>query len=383
MKKLKVSIIINNYNYGRFLAESIESCLRQNYNGTETIVIDDGSTDDSRNIILRYAQKIKPVFKENGGQASCFNAGLNICSGDIVIFLDADDYLADHCVHEVVQIFRDNPGLIKVHWPLVQVNSNGSPTGKIVPTKKLIEGNLRQQVILKGPAHAGGPPHSPPTSGNAWSKALLEQIFPIPESAFRYGADDYLFVLAPLLGEIKSIQQPLGYYRVHGENDTLKSDYIHSFAARFENCCNVLGEFLDKEGVSVDASSWPRDHWYHQVWEDMNVLINTIPEHEPFILIDDDHWQAGNALMGRRRLHLTGQNDHYWGPPANDQDAIHELERNRTDKKANYVVFTWPSFWWLDHYKHFREHLDIHYPRLLSNDRLIIYQLNDKNGHGE
>src|SRR5688572_29854944 len=89
-----VSVIVNNYNYGRFLAQAIDSALSQDYPRLEVIVVDDGSTDDSREIIARYGSKISPVLKANGGQASAFNAGFNASRGDVVIFLDSDDQLA-------------------------------------------------------------------------------------------------------------------------------------------------------------------------------------------------------------------------------------------------------------------------------------------------
>jgi glycosyltransferase involved in cell wall biosynthesis len=67
-----VSVIINNYNYGRFLGEAIDSVLNQTYQRTETIVVDDGSTDNSREIIAGYGDRIIPVLKANGGQNSGF-----------------------------------------------------------------------------------------------------------------------------------------------------------------------------------------------------------------------------------------------------------------------------------------------------------------------
>ena len=78
-----VSIIINNYNYGRFLHSAIDSAIKQIYAHTELIVVDDGSTDDSRDIISSYGSKITPVFKPNGGQASALNAGFAVCRGDM------------------------------------------------------------------------------------------------------------------------------------------------------------------------------------------------------------------------------------------------------------------------------------------------------------
>jgi len=73
---ITVSIIIDNYNYGRFLGEAIDSALAQTYPHVEVIVVDDGSTDNSREVIAKYGDRIIPVLKENGGQASAFNAGL-------------------------------------------------------------------------------------------------------------------------------------------------------------------------------------------------------------------------------------------------------------------------------------------------------------------
>src|SRR5512140_2792158 len=96
-----VSIIITNYNYGRFLASAIESALRQRYPAIEVIVVDDGSTDNSREVMGCYEKRIVPVFKQNGGQASSMNAGFSQSHGEIVIFLDADDMLLPGTVERV------------------------------------------------------------------------------------------------------------------------------------------------------------------------------------------------------------------------------------------------------------------------------------------
>ena len=83
-----VTILICNYNYGRFLAEAIESALAQTWKNIEVIVVDDGSTDESREILTKYKGKIRIILKENGGQASAFNAGIAKARGEIVCFLD-------------------------------------------------------------------------------------------------------------------------------------------------------------------------------------------------------------------------------------------------------------------------------------------------------
>ena len=99
-----VSILINNYNYGRFLTEAIDSAIAQTYSHIEIIVVDDGSTDNSHDIIASYGTKIVPIIKQNGGQASAFNTGFAASHGDIICFLDADDLFLPHKVTEIVKI---------------------------------------------------------------------------------------------------------------------------------------------------------------------------------------------------------------------------------------------------------------------------------------
>jgi len=88
-----VSIVIDNYNYRQYLGEAINSALDQTYRAVEVIVVDDGSTDQSREVICDYGDRVISIFKDNGGQASAMNIGFARSHGDFVIFLDADDML--------------------------------------------------------------------------------------------------------------------------------------------------------------------------------------------------------------------------------------------------------------------------------------------------
>ncbi len=367
-----VSIIIVNYNYASYVAEAINSAMSQTYPNTEVIVVDDGSTDDSRQIIASYRDRVKSIFKENGGQASAANAGFNASVGSIVLFLDSDDVLHSDALKCIVLKFEEN--ISKVHWPLSKIDAAGRPTGKLLPDGKLAEGNLRDQLIRLGPAYCGGPPESPPTSGNAWSRKYLEEVMPIPESKFKGGIDHYLFILAPLFGEIRSISNPLGDYRVHGTNNTLRPDYMSIFFNRFEYGCEVLSSYVSKSGINIDPLSWPRDHWYHKVDRSLQEINVWIPQHAPFILADDDAWVAGHTILHRRRFHLMEQEGQYWGIPKHDDDAIEALERYRRQGVC-YFVLSWSSFWYMDHFTMFRHHLETHYKCLQKNELLMIYEL--------
>lgn len=87
-----VSIIIPNFNYGRFLNKTIDSVLEQTYPHIEIIVIDNGSTDNSREVLESYGDRIKTIFQPNLGQAVARNIGISEASGDFIALLDADDY---------------------------------------------------------------------------------------------------------------------------------------------------------------------------------------------------------------------------------------------------------------------------------------------------
>ena len=163
MREHVASIIITSYNYARFLAAAIESALAQTYPETEVIVVDDGSTDESRQVIARYGDRVMPVLKGNGGQTSAFNAGFAASRGRIICFLDSDDLLLPGALDEAASRLRGDPRVAKVHWPLWVIDEQGRPTGELEPSRPLEGGDLRELAIREGPAVY----KSAPTSGNA------------------------------------------------------------------------------------------------------------------------------------------------------------------------------------------------------------------------
>lgn len=209
--ELTVSIIINNYNYDRFLVQAIDSALNQTYPCTEVIVVDDGSTDNSRGIIVGYGDRIIAILQPNGKQAAAFNSGFAKSKGDIIIFLDSDDYLMPDAVEQVVHIWE--PKLAKVHHRLKVVNAEQQDLGYSMPqgASPLSTGEVWRDLITKGGYI------STPTSGNALNRQALQAIFPIPDE-YKLTADDYLSTLVPFHGEVAAIEEPLGAYRIHGTN---------------------------------------------------------------------------------------------------------------------------------------------------------------------
>lgn len=211
----RVSIVIDNYNYGRYVGEAIQSALDQDYPNTEIIVVDDGSTDGSRAVIEEFGERIVAIFKENGGQASAVNAGVAASSGDILIVLDADDRLLPATVHQVVGAFVRNPGTAKVQYRMEIIDAEGRVTRAVKPDPHvpLRSGDLRRYVLT-----FPGDLAWMAMSGNAFAMAALEHLLPIPEGEFRMCADSYLVQMAPLMGKVVTLRGIGAQYRVHSAN---------------------------------------------------------------------------------------------------------------------------------------------------------------------
>lgn len=199
-----VSIIINNCNYGRFVSDAINSALAQTYPHVEVIVVDDGSTDESRHVIEGYSNRLRAIFKRNGGQSSALNAGFAASSGDLVFFLDADDTLNPTAAATVVQHWAD--GLVRAQFPLEAVDAAGRPSGRVI-------GGLEPPSATLGPFGVGSP-----TSGNAFLRTALRHTMPIPEEWGTF-PDAYLVPTTSLFGAAMRLKEILGKYRIHGRNN--------------------------------------------------------------------------------------------------------------------------------------------------------------------
>ena len=87
-----VSVIIPNYNGSEYIRECLESVFEQDYNNLEVIVVDDGSKDSSLEVLSGFSERIKVISQPNLGSSAARNAGILASSGDLIAFLDSDDY---------------------------------------------------------------------------------------------------------------------------------------------------------------------------------------------------------------------------------------------------------------------------------------------------
>jgi len=216
-----VSVVLATYNHGTFATAAIESVLDQTLprSELEIIVVDDGSTDDTRARLDPYGDAIRYIHKENGGQASAWNVGLAESRGEIIAFLDSDDTWSRDKLVQVVAEFEKSPAVDVVSHRLTVINDGGLAIGEApeFSTHPAGEGDRRPlQNYLQGK-----PAVLPPTSGIAVRSACLARLAPIPEQ-FRGGSrgpgpDLFLAYLLPFYArEFFFIPRPLGNYRIHG-----------------------------------------------------------------------------------------------------------------------------------------------------------------------
>jgi hypothetical protein len=212
-RNLRFSIIIANYNYERYVGAAIESALALDWPDVEVIVVDDGSTDRSRERIAAFGNRIKVVFQANAGQRAANNAGFARSTGDIVVFLDADDLVDGGLAREVAAVW--GPGISKVQVQMARIDAEGRPLGSVLP--RLEESPTPAQIRRWMLSSVEYP--TPPGSGNAYARSFLEAIFPVEKDRDSF-TDTTCVAMAPFYGDVMTVLQPLVYYRMHGENDS-------------------------------------------------------------------------------------------------------------------------------------------------------------------
>ena len=251
---LPVDVVVTNHNYGRFLAEAIESACAQSHPDVHVVVVDDGSTDDSREVLRGFEDRVEVVLKEQGGQASALNAGLERCRGEVLLVLDADDVLRPQAAERVAAAFAAGPQLSKVQFPMEIVDAAGRPTGEVKPG-----GHLRAPVGDQRRAELASPFDLPwlPGGGTGFRAEAVRRILPIPAADYpRSGADWYLVHLTALLGEAALLEEVCASYRVHGGNsyelagDEIDLDHVREaivFAGATTRSLEALADQLGLE----------------------------------------------------------------------------------------------------------------------------------------
>lgn len=242
-----ISVLINNYNYASYIEECVNSVLSQTYQNFEIIFVDDGSQDNSYDVISSFQDsRITKIFKENGGQGSAFNAGFEASKGELIAFLDSDDWWKSNKLEEIV----DWHNFLKGEYSLLQHNVDVWENGKTYPFKAaMYSGNIFRHSIRSGESKV-----FVGTSGLTFRREILQKVMPVPND-FRISADAYLTRTSFTFDFVYSIPKSLGYYRKHNNAVLGNSSYDHNkfhtqvlfpHLNRFYNIQNIDFQFRTK-----------------------------------------------------------------------------------------------------------------------------------------
>jgi len=251
----KLAVVISCYNYESFVERAIQSVLSQARDDCEVVVVDDGSTDGSWDVINRSGVT---AFKiHNSGQRAACLFGLDRTRAPFVLFLDADDELKPGALVAIID--RLDPGIAKLQFPLTRIDADGNMiSGALSPLEAFRSRDVLARQVLRTGVYK-----TPPTSGNVFRRDLCEFL---REANYDRAVDGVILFAAPLLGDVVSVSEELGCYRIHGRNDSglgrtpdacsLERD-INRFLARMEHLRAIIRRLQpDQELVN------PREAFY-------------------------------------------------------------------------------------------------------------------------
>ena len=246
-----VSVLMANYNYGRYIGEALESVLRQTYPNFEVVVSDDGSIDDSCEVVGQYCdrdKRIRLLAKENGGQASALNAAYAASRGEIICLLDADDMFLPQKLEQVVGAFKKHGRSGACIHRLIKINKEGRAFSYPRPVR-LTEGWVGPQALRSG----GYVRQFPPASGLSFRRPISDLLFPV-HIRLRRLVDAYLGSTAQFFTEMLAVKGVLAKLRIHGENITSAAVFTPATVSRLLEDLRVVLN-LQKEVLAIQSGS--------------------------------------------------------------------------------------------------------------------------------
>lgn len=248
-----ISVVIDTYNHEHYIEQAVMSVLEQDFPAAETeiVVVDDGSTDRTPEIVRKFEPRVRLLRKKNGGQASAFNTAIPETRAELVAFLDGDDSWAREKLTAVAEAAEANPEVAAIGHGLYEVYGN-EPRVLVIPQ------NIRRVSLdtLDETRVATVAKSFIATSELTVRRRILDRIGRIPEQLV-FCADEPIMDSALALGGAILLDRPLSYYRYHANNLFGIGDR-NMVRIRRKNevqmfLTNFLRELLGGFGVASDA----------------------------------------------------------------------------------------------------------------------------------
>jgi glycosyltransferase involved in cell wall biosynthesis len=213
-----VSVIVPTYNNGRFIKFALESLFDQTYPADliEIIVVDDGSTDNTKETLDKYRERIIHISQNHRGISSARNAGISLAQHEIITFLDADDIWHKDRLLKIIERFNENKDVGIIYHPFEVIDNTGSTVhGNFYKFSGYTEDlcGWITKDIFSGKIFCGG-------SSFAFTKRIIDKVYPVPEDIKR-GTDYYITAISSCYAPAAYIPDVLGKYRLHSRNTTM------------------------------------------------------------------------------------------------------------------------------------------------------------------
>lgn len=220
-KKPLFSIITPSYNQGAFISTTVESVLNQDVEDVEHIIMDGGSSDNTLHVLKKYGKKIFVESKKDNGQAHAINKGLKVASGEIIAYLNSDDYYLPGALRTVAGIFKDHPTVQWIVGDAQIVDAGGNEIQSFVRLYK----SLLRKIYSPGLLSVLNPIPQPSVFFRA---SAVQEIGPFNES-LSYTMDyEYWWRLQNRFGSPYFVNAALSAFRIH-QNSKGGSSYAKQF----------------------------------------------------------------------------------------------------------------------------------------------------------
>jgi glycosyltransferase involved in cell wall biosynthesis len=265
---MRVSVVIPAYNAARFLPEAVESVRKQTTPVHEIIVVDDGSTDETEQVVQSLGGDIVYIRQANAGVSAARNRGISEATGEVIAFLDADDLWLPRKVENQTRVFLSNPEVALVATDRAEIDAQGG---------LLLDSLFKKQGLHEFFSELRGSPipqalsrlvqvNFIPTSSVMVRKSVLAQVG-VFDTAIRYGEDLELWARIASQYALAVLPEVLIRYRQHGNNATQATEKLLLDMVQVMKSIRSWGsQNLRKEGLIADKAVaqalWELGYWY-------------------------------------------------------------------------------------------------------------------------